>query len=319
MTFVIDRTYLLAILSDVKENSVSVCYFFLYISLPQIYIPIFLDNKRFFFQIHNCSQALQSKQQFERMTDAISPTVWPKNPRLLIHHLNDPSTLGPIIGYAQEPLLPLADACESLTTIVYNIMTYVSIALASTPAKSVDGLTHDEAASVHLYTMECSGGTRSLYSILNHTLKTADREDLRPWFKYLKLFLTAVAKIPCEPPQTVWRGVRRNISSEYPRGAQVTWWAFSSCTTTLTVLKSNLYLGNTGERTLFSIEVINGRNIRSHSHFANEDEILLLPGTYMEVQSQLNPAPDLYIVHLKQKIPEEILLEPPFEGIFELL
>ncbi len=75
-----------------------------------------------------------------------------------------------------------------------------------------------------------------------------------------------------------------------------------------------MYLGNTGDRTLFSVEVINGRTVRDHSHFVTEDEILLLPGTHMIVQSQFSPAPELHIIHLKQVIPEEVLLEPPFEG-----
>jgi hypothetical protein len=50
-----------------------------------------------------------------------------------------------------------------------------------------------------------------------------------------------------------------------------------------------------------------------------EDEILLLPGTHMIVQSQFSPAADLHIIHLKQVKPEEILLEPPFEGNFNIL
>jgi hypothetical protein len=164
--------------------------------------------------------------------------------------------------------------------------------------------------------MEWIDGHKSLYSVLNKTLKTADRENLRPWFKYLKLFLTAVTKIRCTPQQTVWRGLRGNVSNNFAPGAEVTWWAFSSCTLSLPVLENERYLGNTGERTLFSIDVFNGRNIRAHSAFDTEDEILLLPGTYMEVQSQFSPGSDLYIIHLKQKIPEEMLLELPFEGIF---
>lgn len=64
----------------------------------------------------------------------------------------------------------------------------------------------------------------------------------------------------------------------------------------------------------FSIEVFNGRNIRAHSHFIVEEEILLLPGTYFEVKSRLNPAPDLHIIHLQQQRPPFDLLEPPFEG-----
>jgi hypothetical protein len=79
-----------------------------------------------------------------------------------------------------------------------------------------------------------------------------------------------------------------------------------------------MYLGSTGDRTLFSVEAINGRTIRAHSHFVTEDEILLLPGTHMIVQSQFSPASDLHIIHLKQVIPEEVLLEAPFEGSLKI-
>jgi hypothetical protein len=156
--------------------------------------------------------------------------------------------------------------------------------------------------------------SESLYTVLNQALKSTDRKQLRPWLRYLKLFLTALAKLPFAPQQTVWRGVRKNLSEEYPQGLEVVWWAFSSCTKSLTVLESDLYLGSLGDRTLFSIEAINAKIIREHSHFQTEDEILLLPGTFMEVVSKCNPAPDLHIVHLKQKISPEALLEPPFEG-----
>ncbi len=86
----------------------------------------------------------------------------------------------------------------------------------------------------------------------------------------------------------------------------------------MTVLENDMYLGNSGSRTLFSVEAINGRTIQDHSHFVTEDEILLLPGTYMVVQSQLSPAPDLHIIHLKQEIPEQTLLELPFEGNLDI-
>ncbi|CAF1428062.1 unnamed protein product, partial [Didymodactylos carnosus] len=223
--------------------------------------------------------------------------------------------LSPIVGYAEEHLLPLSKACVPLTNIIHDLSVYVQMALDETPDDPPDGLTIDESAAIRLYTIEWEGEHRSLYSMLNYALKKANREDLRPFFKYLKLFLTALAKLPCVPPLTVWRGVTKNLSADFPPGTPVTWWAFSSCTTALTVLENNMYLGNKGERTLFSVEAINGRTVQAHSHFVTEDEILLLPGTYMVVQSQFSPAPDLHIIHLKQMIPEEMLLEPPFEGI----
>jgi hypothetical protein len=132
----------------------------------------------------------------------------------------------------------------------------------------------------------------------------------------MKLFITALVKLPCVPQSTVWRGVTKDLSAQFPPGTRETWWAFSSCTTSLPVLENTMYLGNAGERTLFSVEVINGRTISAHSHFVTEDELLLLPGTHMVVQSLFSPAPELHIIHLKQVIPEEVLLEPPFEGIF---
>jgi hypothetical protein len=227
--------------------------------------------------------------------------------------------LDPIVGYAEEPVLPLSKACSPLTNILHNLSFYVQMALEETSEQPPDGLTIDESAAIRLYTIEWERPHRSLYSMLNYTLKNDSREHLRPYFKYLKLFLTALVKLPCVPPLTLWRGVTKNLSEEFPPGTLVTWWAFSSCTTALTVLENNMYLGNTGNRTLFSVEAINGRTIRDHSHFVTEDEILLLPGTHMIVQSQFSPAPDLHIIHLKQVIPQDALLEPPFEGILNIL
>ena len=229
-------------------------------------------------------------------------------------NVNTDRDIGPIVEYAEVPLLPLAKACTPLVSIIYNLLFYVQLAIDDTPEVPPDGLTIDESASIRLYTMEWPKSHRSLYSMLNQTLNTADRKTLEPYFKYLKLFLTAVVKLPCIRTQTVWRGVTKDLSGDFPPGTPVTWWAFSSCTLTMTVLNNSIYLGKTGPRTLFSIETINGRTIRAHSHFSNEDEILLPPGTHMIVQSQLNPAPDLYIVHLKQVIPDQTLLELPFKG-----
>ena len=233
--------------------------------------------------------------------------------RELVNH--DTTDFGPIIEYADEPLLPLFKACAPLVDIIHNISFYVGMALQETPEEPPDGLTIDESAAIRLYTIEWERPHRSLYSMLNYTLKNDDREHLRPYFKYMKLFITALVKLPCVPPLTVWRGVTKDLSQGFPPGTSVTWWAFSSATTELNVLENNMYLGNTGDRTLFSVEAINGRIVRAHSHFVTEDEILLLPGTRMIVQSQFSPAPNLHVIHLKQIVPEEVLLALPFEGI----
>ena len=245
------------------------------------------------------------------------------NPRYLSGLADDPKQLlQPIAGYAYEPLLSLEEACEPILSIVPRLPAHIWIAKENSK-NPADGLTQDESAAIRLYTMEWDTAADeppgSLYAHLNRTLKQVDRLKLRPWFRYMKLFITALAKLPANSHQTVWRGVRKDHSADYPPGAEVTWWAFSSCTASLNVLESELYLGNVGTRTLFSIETINARTIHSHSHFTAEDEILLLPGTFLEVKSRLNPAPDLYLIHLVHKVPPHVLLEPPFEGTAQII
>ena len=240
------------------------------------------------------------------------------NQRYLSGLTDEPKQLlPPIQGYALEQLLSLEDACQPIVSIVPNLPSHIWIAKENCKQSS-DGLSQDESAAIHLYTMEWDANVydtrESLYFHLNRTLKQNDRAKLRPWFRYLKLLLTALAKLPPLPRQTVWRGIRKDFSQDYPRDTRVTWWGFSSCTRSLDVLESPLYLGDTDTRTLFSIEIFNARSIQAHSHFRGEDEILLFPGTYLEVISQFKPSPDLNIIHLRQMKPPHELLEPPFPG-----
>ncbi|CAF4900193.1 unnamed protein product [Rotaria socialis] len=173
----------------------------------------------------------------------------------------------------------------------------------------MDSLSTDESASIYLYTMEWPD---ALYHKLNAALRNKCRESLPIWFSYLKLFLTALFKLPDVEGEVLWRGIKKRFE-DYKSGTHVAWWAFSSCTQSLSVLESNTYLGTTNTRTLFSIQAYNGKNIRNHSYYQNEDEILLLPGTYFQVVDQINPSPDLHIVQLKQVEPEQKLLGEPFK------
>ncbi len=69
-----------------------------------------------------------------------------------------------------------------------------------------DGLTQDESGAIYLYTMQFHDEP-SLYILLNKSLRAENREQLKPWFPFLKLFVTALHKLPSQN-KTVWRGVR---------------------------------------------------------------------------------------------------------------
>lgn len=119
------------------------------------------------------------------------------NPRLANAKIGEEPLqfLKAIKGYEKEPLVSLEEACEPLHEFLKELDEYIRIAkMNSTPP--ADGLTQDESASIHIYTMEWDQSDESLYAKLNRILRTPERRLLRPWFKYLKLFLTALFKLP---------------------------------------------------------------------------------------------------------------------------
>lgn len=110
----------------------------------------------------------------------------------------------------------------------------------------------------------------------------------------------------------LWRGVHGDLTMLYSRGESRTWWSFSSCTNSLNVLESPAFVGTSGVRTMFSIlESKGGRNISRHSHYETEDEILLLPGTTVEMNGLLRREDGFTIVQLRQvAAPREFLVLP---------
>jgi len=119
------------------------------------------------------------------------------NPRLLADIRHEPQQmLEPITGYEQEPLLSLEEACQPLENILGNELKLYIIVAKLNAKEPNDGLTQDESASIYLYTMEWNPTENSLYALFNQALCAPDRSQLQPWFKYMKLFFTAVFKLP---------------------------------------------------------------------------------------------------------------------------
>ncbi|CAF3762605.1 unnamed protein product [Rotaria sp. Silwood1] len=247
---------------------------------------------------------------FSIMDTSESGNDW--NPRLIENTCDEPdASLQPLEDYQESELVSLEKAIEPIKALFLNLPRDVWIAKKASK-NPADDISPDESAAIHLYTMEVK--SRSLYSILNEMLRDRDRRKLKPWFPYLKLFISALFKIrPCTA-KMIYRGVKVDLHLKYHRGEHYTWWAFTSCTLSLEVLEQPMYLGKTGPRTLFNIECMNGKAIKSHSYFKTEDEILILPGFYFEVVSKVDAGNGLYIIHVRELSPPFVLLEPPFSS-----
>ncbi|CAF1135044.1 unnamed protein product [Rotaria sordida] len=214
----------------------------------------------------------------------------------------------PIGGYEEMPLVPLDIAVEPLVPILPAVQShaYVAKQRCENPA---DGLTQDESASIMLYTMSWKPLDKCLYCVLNDTLRSPDRQQkLEPWYLFLRLFLNALYRLP-SLHKTVYRGVKLDLSKRYIKGETIVWWGFSSCTTVVNVLNSNQFLGAKGDRTMFTLQCLSAKDIRKHSYYPAEDEVLLMAATQFKVIGCLNQG-DLHIIQLEEARPPFPLMQP---------
>ena len=195
---------------------------------------------------------------------------------------------------------------KHITNLVEELDKNIWLAKRNT-TEPKDGLTPDQSAAIHLYTMQWQDSDANLCTVLNKILRSESRDILKPWFSYLKLILTALFKLP-PTKGIIWRGIRGNVNDDYQKDK--IWWGFSSCAESQDIC--DRFLGNSGERTMFKINCLNGKAIRKHSAFQDELEILLMPGTYLHVIDKTSSADGLCIIHLQETPAPHELLKPPF-------
>jgi hypothetical protein len=217
-------------------------------------------------------------------------------------------TLTPIKGYEKKKLVSLEKAVSEIEPPIDDLDTMVWAAKRNSE-DAPDGLTSDESASIHLYTMEWPEADQSIYYVLNQKLRSEKRNELISWHSYLKLFFTALYKLP-SLKTIIWRGIRGNVSHLYQK--DYIWWGVSSCTETMEVMEK--FIGRSGVRTVFMIECINGKAIKSHSFYKDENEIILMPGTYLRVIDKWSPAEGLHMIRLKEENPPFPLLASPIDS-----
>ncbi|CAF0934545.1 unnamed protein product [Rotaria sordida] len=204
-----------------------------------------------------------------------------------------PKRLTSVYGYLAHELLPLQKALEPISSQINQLDRFSKIAKNECHFPSEHGLTRDESAAIFLYTMEW--GKNSLYQVMNRALRAEDRSSLKPWFGYLKLFDTAVQKLPIVR-KNLWRGVATDIAKNFKKGDEFTWWTISSCSTSVNMIKD--FLGSSS--TLFLIEAVNGKDISRYTNYSSESEVILCPGTRLRVISDPLDQPYMHIVHLQE-------------------
>ncbi|CAF4171569.1 unnamed protein product [Rotaria magnacalcarata] len=214
-----------------------------------------------------------------------------------MHRFSDveshPKRLPHIFGYLDGPLLSLKQALQPICRHVKYLDQSITIAKKNCIYPSKHHLTRDESAAIYIYTIESDES--SLYRVLNKALRSKDRDAVKPWFPYLKLFHAAIEKLP-DIRMNLWRGIERDIADNYTKDDIITWWGISSCSPFIDVIKG--FLNRTS--TLFLVEAVRGKDISLYSSFSQEKEVLLSPATRLRVVSNALESPLLHVVHLQE-------------------
>ncbi|CAF4790265.1 unnamed protein product [Rotaria sp. Silwood2] len=209
--------------------------------------------------------------------------------------------LPPVYDFHAEKLVSIEKALEPIESQINELPRFIKIAKRYCHFPSEHGLTHDQSAAVYIYTMEW--GETTLYRVLNEALRCENRKALNIWFPYLKLFDTALDKLPTVT-EVVWRGVPHDIGKNFTKNQTFTWWSINSCSSSVNVIGN--FLGDGKNATLFLIEAINGKKISGYTEHEYEYEVILRMGTEFRVKTNALKHPNgSHVVHLI-KIDESI-------------
>jgi hypothetical protein len=209
--------------------------------------------------------------------------------------------LPPVYGYHSEKLVSLEKSLELIESQIDQLPRYIKIAKRHCHFPSEHGLTKDQSAAVYIYTMEW--GDTTLYRVLNNALRAENRQGLKIWFPYLKLFDTALNLLPTVR-ESLWRGVSLDIGKNYTKNQLVTWWSVSSCSSSVNVIEN--FLGTGNNATLFSIEAVNGKKVSGYTEYESEDEVILRMGSQFRVKSKpLVLTNGSHIVHLIEVVDDD--------------
>jgi hypothetical protein len=199
-----------------------------------------------------------------------------------------------IFDYEDSPVLTLEEAVAKIVPPISFAIDYVTTAKKECNRDSIL-LSWDESAAIYLYTMPTS-----FYSSLNNTLRAKNRQALKSWFAFLKLFITALKKLP-STKATLWRGVNYDDTLTYVDDDVHIWWSVNSCSMNPNSVRQ--FLGESG--TLFAVDAIHGKDISALSAIPDEQEVVLMPGTRVRRRYEsLNFIDRLFVLHLEEVNPQ---------------
>ena len=189
------------------------------------------------------------------------------------------NTKDPLIlinGYQYEPLVSLEEALKSFDDKINQLYKYIQEAKMKCYYPNAHGLTRDESAAIYIYTMRWE--PRCVYDHLEDAWESKDRLQLKPWFKYLKLFRSALDKLPNAKTE-VWQGVAydEDIRKMLSPSSSPLYSSMGSCLTSEREMRDYLHKKGDKKTILIGYESVNAKDIIDYT-VNKSKEVIIWPG-----------------------------------------
>ena len=207
----------------------------------------------------------------------------------------DPAKL--IEGYEKQPLLTLEEALEPLDDDIDQLAPRIQDAKNRCNKSRKHKLTIDESAAIYVYTMK-----QGVYDELQAAFKRGDKEEMKKWLKYIKLFKNGLDKLP-DAKAEVWQATHYDERTKQllTSDEQPLFVGLGSCSPSDEDLKHHLGKDAAGRKIFIGYGLfIKAKDVTGYT--ANDyQELMLFPGAQLGKGNVfVNPDGSVYI-HFTKK------------------
>jgi hypothetical protein len=200
-----------------------------------------------------------------------------------------------IEGYQDEPLVSLEEALQTFDDEIDQLSYYIKEAKKKFPYPSKHNLSSDESAAIYIYTIKWGHGC--LYDRLQEAWKSEDPSELKPWFKYLRLFKSAFDKLP-DAKTEIWQGELFDETLTEKLSSNSLYSSMCICSSSEKEVKEYLEKDGVKQMLIVGYKNVNGKLMTDYTA-GNSKQVLVFPGPKVGVSNwEMYGTNDLLIVHL---------------------
>ncbi|CAF3923889.1 unnamed protein product [Rotaria sordida] len=188
-----------------------------------------------------------------------------------------------IADYLNEPLTSLEEALQPFHDQIDQLANNIKKAKTECLYPSKHHLTRDESAAIYIYTMKWKN--KCVYDHLEAAWKSHDRLTMKPWFKYLRLFRSALDKLP-DTEKEIWQGIPydQNLLKKLNLKTGALYSTLGLCLLSPNEIKDYLQKDTDDKVILIGYKSVHGKSITEYSVNKNTT-YLIWPGTQLGASS----------------------------------